>query len=316
MPTQAFTKPSVPPARSSDPALLASLRARIARIGGAGVERMWETLPLGVAAIDAVLPGGGLPRGCLHEIVAADAGGAAAAFAAVLLAGLAGDGGNVVWCRRDPGRHGASLYGPGLAAFGLDLHRLLVVRAHRDMDVLWAMEEGLRGGTVAAVLGEGAAAPPIAMRRLQLAAETGGTTGLLLRSFGAPAASAALATTRWRVASAPSDSLTPSLSRRREREHPSLYSSLQERENRTVSVGKSLALPLRPPLPVLPGWGRGEGARLPAVRWRLELLRCRAAAPAGWLLDWCHETHRLGVAAELRDRPVAPAAADRDQHAV
>jgi protein ImuA len=313
MPAQAFTKPSVPLARSPDRVLLASLRARIARIGGAGVERIRETLPFGVAAIDAVLPGGGLPRGCLHEIIAADAGGAAAAFAAVLLAGLAGNGDSVVWCRRGTGPHGVNLYGPGLAAFGLDLRRLLVVRARRDTDVLWAMEEGLRGGAVAAVLGEGAAVPLIALRRLQLAAETGGTTGLLLRPFGA-AASAALATTRWRVASAPSDYLTPSLSRRREREHPSLRPSPQERENRTVRVGQSLALPLRAPLPP-PGWGRGVGAHFPAVRWRLEL-RCRAAAPAGWLLDWCHETHRLGVAAELRDRPVVPAVADCDRHAV
>jgi protein ImuA len=271
---EAFTKPSVPPARSPDRALLASLRARIARIGGAGVERPREALPLGVAAIDAVLPGGGLPRGCLHEIVAADAGGAAAAFAAVLLAGLAGDGGSVVWCRRGPGLHGAKLYGPGLAAFGLDLRRLLVVRARRDTDVLWAMEEGLRSGAVSAVLGEVAAAPPIALRRLQLAAETGGTTGLLLRPLGAPVA-AGSATTRWRVASAPS----------------------------------SLTLPLRGSLP-LPhaGEGRGEGQRRPCIRWQVELLRCRAAAPADWLVDWCHETHRLGVAAELRDRSVAPKA--------
>jgi protein ImuA len=259
---EAFTKPSVPPARSPDRALLASLRARIARIGGAGVERLREALPLGVAAIDAVLPCGGLPRGGLHEIVAADAGGAATAFAAVLMAGLAGEDGSVVWCRRDSGLHATKLYGPGLAAFGLDLRRLLVVRVRRETEVLWAMEEGLRSGAVAAVLGEVTATPGVALRRLQLAAETGGTTGLLLRPFDAAAGSA---TTRWRVASASS------------------------------------------------GWG--EGARLPAVRWRVELLRCRAATPAGWLVDWCHETHRLGVAAELRNRSVAPAAADPDRRA-
>jgi protein ImuA len=316
MPAQAFTKPSVPPACSPDRALLASLRAHIERIEGtAGVERMWEAWPLGVAAIDAVLPGGGLPRGCLHEIVAADVGGAAAAFAAVLLAGLAGDGGSVVWCCRDPGLHATKLYGPGLAAFGLDLRRLLVVRARRDVDVLWAMEEGLRSGAVSAVLGEVAAAPPIALRRLQLAAETGGTTGLLLRPFGAPVA-AGSATTRWRVAAAPSAPLTPPLSRVREGEDPSLRPSPQGRWSRTIRVGKPLTLPLRGSLP-LPraeeGWG--EGAHLLAVRWRVELLRCRAAAPAGWLLGWCHETHRLGVAAELRDRPVAWAATDPDRSA-
>ena len=76
---QAFAKPSVPPSCSPDRALLASLRARIAahRRRRPVTERSREALPLGIAAIDAVLPGGGLPRGRLHEIVAADAGGAA-----------------------------------------------------------------------------------------------------------------------------------------------------------------------------------------------------------------------------------------------
>ena len=288
---QAFTKPSVPPARSPDRAILASLRARIARIGGgAGTEQTRDALPLGVAAIDSVLPRGGLPRGCLHEIVAADPSAAASGFAAVLLARLAGDGGSVVWCRRGPGLHGPKLYGPGLAAFGLDLRRLLVVRARREIDVLWAMEEGLRSGAVSAVLGEVAAAPPIALRRLQLAAETGGTTGLLLRPLGASVA-AGSATTRWRVASVPSHPLTPPLARLREREGP----ARREGEGGAASI-----------------FGR---AHLPAVRWRVELLRCRAAAPAGWLLDWCHETHRLGVAAELRDRSVAWAATNPDRRA-
>lgn len=301
-------------ASAPDPALLASLRARIGRIScGASAERPREALPLGVPAIDAVLPGGGLPRGCLHEIVAADPSAAASGFAAVLLARFAGDGG-AVWCRRDPGPHATKLYGPGLAAFGLDLRRLLVVRTRRDTDVLWAMEESLRGGAVAAVLGEVTAAPPIAMRRLQLAAETSGTTGLLLRPFGA-AAGAGSATSRWRVASAPSEPLTPPLTRRREREDPSLRPFPQGRGSRTARVGKSLTLPLRGSLPLPPGEGWGEGAHLPAVRWRAELLRCRAAAPAGWLLDWCHETHRLGVAAELRDRPVAWGATDPDRSA-
>ena len=49
----------------------------------------------------------------------------------------------------------------------------------------------------------------------------------------------------------------------------------------------------------MPGLGRG--------RWRLELTRCRGA-PAGtdiarWVLEACDETGRLGVPADLADRP-------------
>ncbi len=156
-----------PAAARPDPALLAALRARIAALdgwAGAGVAR--PKVPLGLAAIDAVLPWGGLPRGCLHEIVAADASAAAAGFAAFLLGRLAAEGGAVVWCRR-----GRDLYGPGLPAFGLDPGRLLLIDAGNEKNLCWAMEEALRSRAVAAVLGESAGAPPLAQRRLQLAAE-------------------------------------------------------------------------------------------------------------------------------------------------
>jgi protein ImuA len=271
-----FVEPAVSAsARETDRARIADLRARIERIGGAGGTgwpRSRDALPLGIPQIDAVLPGGGLPRARLHEIVAADAGAAAIGFSAALLAGLAGGDGSVVWCRRDPGLYGVSLYGPGVAAFGLDPRRLLLVRARREIEVLWSMEESLRSGAVSAVLGEvTATVPPIASRRLQLAAEIGSVTGLLLRPPGA-ALAAGSATTRWRVTSASSLTLTP---------HGPL---------------------------LLTGEGWGEDLR-PPIRWRLELLRCPSAAPAGWLLDWCDETHRLRVAAELRDRPAISAEA-------
>ena len=282
-PIELFAEPAASAsAREADRAQIADLRARIERIGGAsgtGGPRSRDALPLGIPQIDAVLPGGGLPRARLHEIVAADAGAAAIGFSAALLAGLAGGDGSVVWCRRDPGLHGVSLYGPGVAAFGLDPRRLLLVQARREIEVLWSMEESLRSGAVSTVLGEvTVTVPPIASRRLQLAAEIGSVTGLLLRSPGA-ALAAGSATTRWRVTSAPS----------------------------------SLAItPRGPPLPAGEGWG--EDFR-PRIRWRLELLRCPSAAPAGWLLDWCDETHRLRVAAELRDRPAISAEARPDRGA-
>ena len=180
-----------------DPALIADLRARIERIGGWGpqLEHALEAQTFGVDDIDTILPWGGLPKACIHEVAAADISAAAAGFCAVLLARLANESGTVAWCRRKDG-----LYGPGLAAFGLDTSRLIVVRARTDKDVFWAMEEGLRSGSLAAVLGEASSADSIALRRLQLAAETGGVTALLLRPAGA-AIVAGSVTSRWRVGS-------------------------------------------------------------------------------------------------------------------
>jgi protein ImuA len=193
------------PQKSSrpDPKLIADLRTRIQGLSGrnprgsvsSGVVSPGVVF-LGLDEIDAALPWGGLPRAGLHEIDAADTSAAAAGFCAMVLARLAKEGGVVAWCRRKRGLHG-----PGLAAFGLDPARLIVVRARNDTDVFWAMEEGLRNAALAAIVGEIHKATPTALRRLQLAAEDGGVTALLLRPPRA-ATTATPAITRWRVGAA------------------------------------------------------------------------------------------------------------------
>jgi protein ImuA len=167
-------------------------------------------LPFGVAAIDRVLPGGGLARSALHEILGMggdeEDGAVAAAFAAGIVGRLIATGnGMVLWCLPRP-----DLYGPGLAAHGLDPGHLILVRAPRDDEILWAMEEGLRAPGIAAVVGEVGALPAVASRRLQLAAERSGITAFLLRRWrdgGQAARERALpnaAVTRWRIAALPS----------------------------------------------------------------------------------------------------------------
>lgn len=186
--------------RRADPALLESLRRRIRGLEGAFCQGAGGgVLGLGAPALDDALPWGGLPRAALHEVLAA-AGGAAAGFCAGLLARFAGNAGTVLWCRRGRGHR---LYGPGLAAFGLDPVRLIVVRGRTAAEVLWVMEEALHSGALAAVLGEADDLSMTAARRLQLAAEGGATAALLLRAEGDGGASPAV--TRWRVDAAPGD---------------------------------------------------------------------------------------------------------------
>ena len=180
--------------RSRD-SLLAGLRARIRRIER-GEAAAHAVLPLGVAAVDAALPGGGLARGAVHEV----AGSAAGGFAAMVAGRL---GGGVLWCV--PAASRRVLYGPGLAAFGLDTDALVIVRCAARRDMLWAMEEGLREPALAAVIGEPDRAVSLtASRRLQLAAETSGVTGLILRPDNEASALAPSAVfSRWRVEPAP-----------------------------------------------------------------------------------------------------------------
>jgi protein ImuA len=108
----------------------------------------------------------------------------------------------VLWCR--PARHEAGVpYGPGLAEFGLGPDRLILVDTNKPRETLWAMEEGLRCRHLAAVVGEEATPDLTASRRLQLAAETGGTLGIVLPPARIrPQTSAAL--TRWKVTALPS----------------------------------------------------------------------------------------------------------------
>ncbi len=171
-------------------------------IGGADGSRF---LPLGVPEVDGVLPEGGLPLGCLHEIVGENDpfNSVATGFGAAILARISGQHeashqGRMVWITRDD-----DLYAPGIAAYGLKPERLIVVSARRDSDILWAMEESLRCRSLAAVLGEIGDIDMVASRRLQLAAEASGVTALLLRSAGRRLGATA-SVTRWGLSAAPS----------------------------------------------------------------------------------------------------------------
>jgi hypothetical protein len=72
-------------------------------------------------------------------------------------------------------------YAPALAGYGVDLSRLLVIRAMTPIDALWSMEQALRSGACSAVMGWVEHAEERALRRLQLAAETGSCWAVLFR---------------------------------------------------------------------------------------------------------------------------------------
>ena len=174
----------------------------------AGAKGPAATLPFELDALDARLAGNGLADAGLHEVAGASAGYSDDAAATLFLAGIAGrrslEGGTVLWVvsSRD-------LFAPGLAQAGLPPGRLLVAEAGRDTDVLAVMEEGLRHGSLATVVGEIGRAGLTETRRLQLAAEEGGTMALMLRRWrkGDPLAEPSTAVTRWRIGSAPSEPL-------------------------------------------------------------------------------------------------------------
>jgi protein ImuA len=152
----------------------------------------------GLGALDAVAPGGGFAFGAVHELIGEDE--RLPMFVAAYLARCAiGENGNVAWC--DPHHR---LYPPAAAAVGLPLERLYWVRPTKPADVTWAIGECLRCRGVSVTVAQPGKLSRIEARRLQLAAETGGGVGLLLRSSAAASGEFAAAT-RWLVRSIPGE---------------------------------------------------------------------------------------------------------------
>ncbi|NQV54629.1 MAG: hypothetical protein HQ503_02115 [Rhodospirillales bacterium] len=278
MPSAILTPPKAP--IGADPGLLAHLRSQIDKIEhqkrGPHDDQKFparttvETISTGAASIDAALPWNGLPSQGLHEIFGDTA---ALSFCAGLSANLGARPqfahAPILWCQQE-----RDLYGQGLSDAGLDPARLILVHGRNDTEILWAMEEGLRSRSLAAVIGCLKKVPPIAGRRLQLAAEENGTAGFLLRSENAPgtrqnATGAAL--TRWRVTSAPS----------------------------AADANNSYDLFKR-----APRW------RLELQRCRFAMAQGEALKEAGkprsWLVEWCNETGDFSLAAELRGGAAEP----------
>jgi recombination protein RecA len=171
------------------PAEIAGLELPRGVFRGAG-ESAERTLPFGLAELDAVLPGGGLARGQVIEI--AVGGGAALATTLALSACRSVQqeaeraGGEPPWCAFvDPSR---SLFAPGVAATGVRLDRLLVIRPplealaraalrvveSRAFAVVVIDALGVPGKELDVALGSW----PRVIRRLAMAAE--GQTGAVL----------------------------------------------------------------------------------------------------------------------------------------
>jgi len=183
---------------------LAQLRGAIERLEGAGVLEAAERAVLGHAAADAVLQGG-LMRGALHEVFAAE--GRQAAAATGFAAGLAWRCARrrpLLWVAQDfVARESGALSMRGFAELGLDPRQIVMVRAADAAMALRVTADALAcdalGAVVLDVWGSAHQLDIAASRKLTLAAQTSGVTCLVLRTAAPPEASTA--ETRWSVCS-------------------------------------------------------------------------------------------------------------------
>lgn len=129
----------------------------------------------GHAALDARLPQGGWPGNALTEVLFPADGVGELALVLPTLARLTQAGQRVVLIA-PPYR----VHAPGWAHAGVALPQLQVVQA-QSRDALWAAEQCLRSAACAAVLCWPHQADDRAIRRLQVAAETGQCLGFVFR---------------------------------------------------------------------------------------------------------------------------------------
>ena len=116
--------------------------------------------------LDRALPGGGWPTGALTEILCGHEGIGELQLVLPALAALSWTGKRVAWLAPPH-----LPYAPALAAAGVDLAHLVVVRAPGRRDALWAAEQVLRSRSCHALLGWFRRLGYRELRRLAVAAE-------------------------------------------------------------------------------------------------------------------------------------------------
>ncbi|WP_374357685.1 translesion DNA synthesis-associated protein ImuA [Chitinimonas sp.] len=144
------------------------------------------TLDCGHAALAAVLPGGGWPQAAVTELLARQSGCGELKLLLPALATLTRAGKQVLLIAPPH-----IPYAPAWQAAGVDLQRLTWVQPEGEHHALWAMEQSLREPACGAVVAWFRhALADRDCRRMQLAAETGGACGFVLRQgAGEPLAS-------------------------------------------------------------------------------------------------------------------------------
>lgn len=150
---------------------------------------------VGLGAIEAAFPNAVFPKNAIHEFLtlAPEHAAACSGFIAGILHTLMRHGGACLWISAS-----RSLFPPSLKLFGVEPHRIIFIDLQQEKDVLWAMEEALKCEGLSAVIGEVREIGLSASRRLQLAVEKSGVTGLILRN-DARSLSATSCIARWQI---------------------------------------------------------------------------------------------------------------------
>ncbi len=131
----------------------------------------------GFASLDAILPGQGWPQKGLMEVIAPCWGTGELQLLMPLMRDVIAKGQWILWVSPP-----FQLYAPALEQAGIDTQQILVVDLDTSCkDALWTMEKALQNQHCGLVLAWQNWLPGKVLRRLQLAADTGDTLGVLFK---------------------------------------------------------------------------------------------------------------------------------------
>lgn len=158
--------------------ILLQLQKELLCLHGFALPAAGTVLDLTLGPIAAAFPNSCFPQAAVHEFISEgpEAAAATSGFVNCLLGGLMKGGKVIVWISGN-----RMLFPPSLKAFGVLPDQIIFIDLPRRKDQLWAMEEALKCGGLAAVVAEIQEIDFTASRRLQLAVEKSRVTGFLLR---------------------------------------------------------------------------------------------------------------------------------------
>jgi len=135
-----------------------------------------NSVSTGFPTLDAALPSRGWANGCLTELLVGNHG---IGEFSLLLPAIKQLTHQAQWVAliKPP----FIPYAPALGNAGVKLQQMLVVNPPDDKSALWASEQCLRSGVFAGVITWVQRSTPQKQRRLQIAAETGGSTAIMYR---------------------------------------------------------------------------------------------------------------------------------------
>jgi protein ImuA len=182
----------------ADPDIINRLKREILPLQGFRPSTLEGPRIPGFASVESAFPDHRFPTGAIHEFICQDGSTAAATsgFICGILVHLMNKTQPAVWITSS-----RQLYPPAIAHFGIAPERIIIIETQHEKELLWIMEEALKCEGLAAVVCEISGVSFIASRRLQLAVEDSGVTGMLIRNTKKDNVTSSIA--RWRISSLP-----------------------------------------------------------------------------------------------------------------